>query len=87
MLNLTVSEIENYVNQKPKGLGGTLDINGIEFVCTKHLNKWCLVLNDKQSGVSIKMRSARENTRRFATIDSAYKAISHLTNHMVVIGQ
>ena len=87
MLKLTASEIESYVSHKLKDTHEKGINIGLEFICTNHKLKWCLVLNDLDSGVSMSMRSARESVRLFASIDSAYKAVSHLTNSMTVIGK
>lgn len=87
MLRLTASEVENYVNQRLIDINGTDKNAHLEFVCSPHNGKWCLTLIDNLSKVSIRVRSAREDVRKFASIDSAYKSIMHLTNHMVVIGK
>lgn len=87
MLRLTALEIENYVNQRLSDVHGTNKDDHLEFVCAPHKDKWCLTINDNLSKVSIRMRSAREDVRKFASIDSAYKSIMHLTNYMIVIGK
>jgi hypothetical protein len=87
LLKLTASEIESYVSQKLKDTHSDGQSVGLEFVCTSHKSKWCIVLNDTDSGISMSMRSARESVRLFASIDSAYNAISHLTNSITVIGK
>ena len=85
MIRMTEQDIREFVLNRVKEdeLRG---FDGLDFYCIPSKEKWTLALNI--DGVSqVVMISQREQSRTFASLDSAYKVASSIINSMIVIGR
>ncbi len=84
MLRMTEQDMREYVKERMKSMEFE-SCKGLEFLCVNSGGKWILTLVVDEI-TSIRMKSQREDNRKFGTLEAAYKSAKSIINSMTVVG-
>jgi hypothetical protein len=85
MIRMTEQDIKAFVLQRLESME-VESFAGLEFHCLRKGSKWILILiADKV--IAIAMKSQREQTRMFGSLEAAHKVASSIINSMTIIGK